>query len=491
MAAVPNDDKPEPVPLDEAAVVPEVPVKGEVEVPYSIYTNREKWMIVAMVALAGFYSPLPANIYFPAIPTLARAFGKSADDLNQTVTVYLVFQGISPMLWGPISDRYGRRLVYLVCLSILVASSIGLALCPTNSFWLLLFLRCFQSGGSASTIALGAGVIGDISTSKERGGYFGMFNLGPMLAPCIAPAIGGALSQGLGWRSIFWSIVIMVAVCLLCIALFLPETLRSIAGNGSIPVPRIQRAIIPIVGQKATKEAFDPETRTKPKHSVNPFVLFTYPDVIVLLTFTGLVYAVNYTITATISSSFAKIYPQLSQTALGLCYLPVGAGMIIGSTLTGKMLDWEYARIKARCGDNFTIEHARLRIMPFYLSLFIVCVIAWGWTIQARAHIAVPLILGILLGWTSIGILNTTMTLNIDILQSRSSGATACTNLVRCSLAAILVAVIDRMTSAWGDGWTYTLWGAICCCLLPLMFLEIRMGPKWRKRREAKELDNA
>lgn len=436
-------------------------------------------------------SPLPANIYFPAIPTLARAFGKTVDDLNQTVTVYLVFQGISPMLWGPISDRFGRRLVYLVCLGILVASSIGLALCPTNHFWLLLFLRCFQSGGSASTIALGAGVIGDISTSKERGGYFGMFNLGPMLAPCIAPAIGGALSQGLGWRSIFWFIVIMVAVCLLCIALFLPETLRSIAGNGSIPVPRIQRAIIPIVGQKATKEAFDPETRAKPKHSVNPFVLFTYPDVIVLLTFTGLVYAVNYTITATISSSFAKIYPHLSQTVLGLCYLPVGAGMIIGSTLTGKMLDWEYARIKARSGSNFTIEHARLRIMPFYLSLFIVCVIAWGWTIQARAHIAVPLILGVLLGWTSIGILNTTMTLNVDILQSRSSGATACTNLVRCSLAAILVSIIDRMTSAWGDGWTYTFWGAVCCTLLPLMLLEIRMGPKWRMKREAKELDKA
>src|SRR5437763_1733451 len=126
-------------------------------------------------------SPLPANIYFPAIPTLARAFHESLDDINQTVTVYLVFQGISPMLWGPISDRYARRLVYLVCLSILILSSIGLALCPTSHFWLLLFLRCFQSGGSASTIALGAGVIGDISTSKERGGYFGMFNLGPML----------------------------------------------------------------------------------------------------------------------------------------------------------------------------------------------------------------------------------------------------------------------------------------------------------------------
>ncbi|KAL1796053.1 hypothetical protein ACET3X_006277 [Alternaria dauci] len=490
MAAAAMDDKQEPIPVDEAAIAPELPVEGEVEVPYSIYTSKEKWLIVAMVALAGFYSPLPANIYFPAIPTLARAFGKSIEDINQTVTVYLVFQGISPMLWGPISDRYGRRLVYLVCLGILVASSIGLALCPTNHFWLLLFLRCFQSGGSASTIALGAGVIGDISTSRERGGYFGMFNLGPMLAPCIAPAIGGALSQGLGWRSIFWSIVIMVAVCLLCIALFLPETLRSIAGNGSIPVPRFQRAILPIVGQKATKEAFDPDSRAKPKHSVNPFVLFSYPDVIVLLTFTGLVYAVNYTITATISSAFAKIYPDLSETVLGLCYLPVGAGMILGSTMTGKMLDWQYASMKERCGDKFTIEHARLRIMPFYLSLFIVCVISWGWTIQANAHIAVPLVLGVMLGWTSIGILNTTMTLNIDILQSRSSGATACTNLVRCSLAAILVAIIDRQAAAWGDGWTYTFWGGICCLLLPLMFLEIRMGPVWRKKREAKEIES-
>jgi multidrug resistance protein len=436
---------------------------------------------------ADIPSPLPANIYFPAIPTLANAFHQSIETINQTVTVYLIFQGLSPMVWGPLSDRHGRRLVYLVCLSILILSSIGMALCPTDQFWLLLFLRCFQSGGSASTIALGAGVIGDISTSKERGGYFGMFNLGPMLAPCLGPSLGGVLSQELGWRSIFWCIVIMVAVCLLCIALFLPETLRSIAGNGSIPVPKRLRALVPIVGRKVSHEAYDPATQTRTKHSINPFVILTYPDVIVLLTFTGIVYAVNYTITATISSAFARIYPDLSETVLGLCYLPTGAGMIIGSTMTGKMLDWEYSRIKKRMGDNFTIEYARLRIMPFYLGLFIVCVIGWGWSIQARAHMAVPLVLGTMLGWTSIGILNTTMTLNIDILQSRSSGATACTNLVRCSLAAIMISIIDRMTSAWGDGWTYTFWGGICALLLPLMLLEIRMGPRWRAKREAAE----
>ncbi|KAF2711136.1 MFS general substrate transporter [Pleomassaria siparia CBS 279.74] len=459
------------------------------EKPYSVYTKKEKWLIVAMVALAGFYSPLPANIYFPAIPTIAKAFNKPTDLINQTVTVYLIFQGISPMLWGPIADRRGRRPVYFVCLSILVGSSIGMALCPTNSFWLLLLLRCFQSGGSASTIALGAGVIGDISTPRERGGYFGMFNLGPMLAPCIAPAVGGALSQNLGWRSIFWFIVIMVAVCLLCIVLFLPETLRSVAGNGSVPVSRHLRPIVPVVGRKVVMISPSAEEllNMKPKQSLNPFILFTYPDVLVLVTFTGLVYAVNYTITATISSSFASIYPSLSETVLGLCYLPSGAGMILGSSLTGKMLDWQYARIKANKGDDFTIEYARLRIMPLYLVLFIACVVGWGWCLQFKSHMAVPLILAVVLGWTSIGILNTTMTLNIDILQTRSSGATACTNLVRCSLAAIFVSIIERMHMAMGLGWTYTFWGGICTLLLPLMFLEMKMGPKWRRKRDLAE----
>lgn len=50
-----TDDKQEPVPLDEPVLIPETPVAGQVEVPYSIYTNKEKWLIVAIVALAGFY----------------------------------------------------------------------------------------------------------------------------------------------------------------------------------------------------------------------------------------------------------------------------------------------------------------------------------------------------------------------------------------------------------------------------------------------------
>ncbi|KAE9568384.1 Itaconate transport protein [Colletotrichum fructicola] len=477
---------PEPlrIPLGDAGVAE----------PYSIFTRKEKWFIVGMVAVAGFYSPLPANIYLPAIPKLSEAFGKSVELLNLTVTAFLAMQGISPMLWGPLSDRYGRRPVFLVCLTVLIGACVGIAVCPTDAFWLLIVLRCLQAAGCASTIALGAGVIGDVSTPEERGGFFGMFNLGPMISPCIAPAIGGALSDKLGWRSIFWFLIVMAVCCLFFILLFLPETLRNLVGNGSVTLGGVYTPLVPVVGRSRKKQKTTP---SKPgvRPSINPFVILVYPDVAITLAFTGVVYAVNNTVVTTVASSFARVYPWLSETALGLCYLPTGFGMIVGSTLTGKFLDWDYARIKKHVEESdgaleFPKEYARLRTMPVLLVLFSGAVIAWGFCVDKGVHIAVPLALQVVLGYTSISILNTTMTLMIDILQTRSSAATACTNLVRCLLAALLVGLIDRMTAALRVSWSYVLLGGVCALMLPLMYIEMKFGPKWRLTRDLKSIED-
>ncbi|KAK1981614.1 major facilitator superfamily domain-containing protein [Colletotrichum cereale] len=468
---------PEPLtlPLGDAA-----PVE-----PYSIFTRTEK-------------CPLPANIYLPAIPKLSEAFGRSVEDLNLTVTAFLAMQGLSPMLWGPLSDRHGRRPVFLVCLAVLIGACIGIAVIPTDAFWLLIVLRCLQAAGCASTIALGAGVIGDISTPEERGGFFGMFNLGPMISPCIAPAVGGVLSDKLGWRSIFWFLVIMAVCCLLFILLFLPETLRSLVGNGSTSPGGVYMPLLPVVGRSRRKDRTPPRSKaagSAARPSINPFVILVYPDVAITLAFTGVVYAVNNTVVTTIASSFAGVYPWLSETALGLCYLPTGLGMIVGSTLTGKVLDWDYVRIKRRIeasddgGVLFPKEYARMRTMPVLLVLFSGAVVAWGFCVDMGVHIAVPLVLQVVLGYTSIATLNTTMTLMIDILQTRSSAATACTNLVRCWLAALLVGLIDKMTSALRISWSYVLLGGACALLLPLMYVEMKVGPKWRLKRDLKSLD--
>lgn len=380
-------------------------------IPYSIYTRREKWILVGIVGVAGLFSPLPANIYFPAIPTLTAVFNRSVEDLNLTVTIYLAMQGCSPMLWGPLSDRYGRRPLFLLCLLILIGSCLGLAVCPTSAFWLLLLLRAVQAGGCASTIALGAGTIGDIASVAERGGFFGMFNLGPMLAPCIGPAIGGALSEHLGWRSIFWFLTIFSVGCFAMILLFLPETMRALVGNGSLkPTRLIYKPIAPIVGRKyeftTETETEVSQSRSGSRPNANPFRLLIYPDIALTLSYTGIVYAVNYTIMSTISSTYAATYPFLSETLIGICFLATGVGMMLGSTITGKLLDLDYARIKKKMDDEggqdnlpddhnskFPIELARLRITPVLLLAFAGSVIGWGWCIQLKSSIAGPLIL--------------------------------------------------------------------------------------------------
>ncbi|KAK2016928.1 MFS general substrate transporter [Colletotrichum eremochloae] len=487
-APVPASD-PDPAPAPAPASGPEsltLPLGDDAAPiePYSVFTRTEK-------------CPLPANIYLPVIPELSEAFVHSVEDINLTVTAFLAMQGVSPMLWGPLSDRYGRRPIFLVCLIVLIGACVGIAVIPTDDFWLLVVLRCLQATGSASTVALGAGVIGDISTPEERGGFFGMFNLGAMpafilLYVCPNPSIS---------RAVHWSSDRRILP-----VRFLPETLRSLIGNGSVSPGGVYMPLVPVVGRPRRKDRTPARSKQAggdggaTRSSLNPFVILVYPDVAITLAFTGVVHAVNNTVVTTVASSFADVYPWLSETALGLCYLPTGFGMIVGTMLTGKILDWDYARIKRRVeasdggssssgGVLFPKEYAPLRTMPVLLVLFSGAVVAWGFCVDRGVHIAVPLVLQVVLGYTSMAILSTTMTLMVDILQTRSSAAMACTNLVRCLLAALLVGLIDKMTLALRISWSYVLLGGVCALLLPLIYIEMKVGPKWRLKRDLKSVD--
>ena len=152
--------------------------------------------------------------------------------------------------------------------------------------------------------------------------------------------------------------------------------------------------------------------RPPQKRFTNPLLMFAYPEVFVLLLFNGTCYAVMYGVTASLSVIFSRIYPYLTQTDLGLCFLPIGGGMFIGTSVSGKLLDAWYRRIRdsliheARTKSekdvdpkalekdpSFPIEKARLQVLPYVVFVYTVCVIGYGWSLQSRVTIVVPLIL--------------------------------------------------------------------------------------------------
>ena len=150
----------------------------DLEPLYSVFTTGQKRWIAFLAALGSFFSPFTANIYFPALTTLADHFNVSYSLINLTITSYMIFQGIAPTFYGEFTDMAGRRPAYLLAFTIYLGANIGLAL--QNSYVALILLRCLQSSGSSGTVALAYGVIADVATAGERGTYMGLAGSGAL-----------------------------------------------------------------------------------------------------------------------------------------------------------------------------------------------------------------------------------------------------------------------------------------------------------------------
>jgi len=186
-------------------------------------------------------------------------------------------------------------------------------------------------------------VIGDITTSAERGSLVGIFGGGKsteplfdiqslriqvrMLGQGIGPVIGGILSEYLGFRSIFWALVILSGISLFSILLFLPETLRTVAGNGSVRLHGHSKPFIYyLVGQKDTQEDAVPEkkkSRVSFRTILSPLRFLTEKDVFITLFFGSIVYTVWSMVTSSTSALFQSIY-GLSTLQIGLTFLGNG-----------------------------------------------------------------------------------------------------------------------------------------------------------------------
>jgi len=243
---------------------------------------------------------------------------------------------------------------------------------------------------------------------------------------------------------------------------FLPETLRAIVGDGSIPAGWIYTQPIPLIGRRHSAEISN--ERPAQKSFKNPLFMFAYPEIFILLIFNGTLYAVMYGVIASLSVIFEKVYPYLNQAEIGLCFIPMGLGSLVGSLFSGRAMDFYYRKIRddlirqsrtdpekhldpevIEKDPSFPIEKARLQMLPWVVFIYTTCVIGYGWALQSRVTIAVPLILQFiskffptlchttlrlitshLAGVSSIIVLNATQTLLVDMMPNQGSTITAC-----------------------------------------------------------------
>ncbi|KAJ5172982.1 hypothetical protein N7492_005575 [Penicillium capsulatum] len=475
--------------------------------PYSSFSPLKKKYIVFTAAGAGLFSSLSAQIYFPALNKLAGDLNVSASLINLTVTSYMIFQGIAPMFLGSFADQTGRRPAYIICFVIYIASNVGLAL--QNSYTALIVLRCLQSSGISSSVALSAATVADISTKEERGSYMGIVMAGNFMGPAIGPIIGGLLAQYLGWRSIFWFLTIASGVFLLPLLFFLPETARKVVGDGTVPAQPWNRPFIQYLTScqpsanefSASQESLErPDSSDSPKevehklrfpNPLTPLKVVWHPNSIIVLVVTGVIMGGNMTVLSSITEVYTAEY-HLNMLQIGLCYITLGTGSIVASVVTGRLLDWNYQRMgrkgtsdtdsHAESMEKVSAEKARSMITIPLVVLGSVTVLAFGWVLKYGAPLPAPEVLLFFVGVGQTGGFISTSTLLVDLHTSNPAGATAANNLVRSFFSAGASAAIDPMLTAMGRGWAFTLVAFILLSTIPFLLLLCGM---WRQKKDA------
>src|SRR5581483_9801556 len=154
--------------------------------------------------------------------------GASNGAMQMTMSVYIFGLAVGQLVYGPLSDRFGRR--SMLTLGLLIYTGTGLWAAFAPDVRTLIVLRLLQALGGCSGLVIGRAIVRDTALAKEAARRLALMNLMVVIGPAAAPLLGGALTAALGWRSIFFLLAGLGAVNLLFNWVMLPET-RAVGGS--------------------------------------------------------------------------------------------------------------------------------------------------------------------------------------------------------------------------------------------------------------------
>ena len=178
-------------------------------------------LLLSMITALG---PLTVDMYLASLPEIGRLLVAPASQVQLTISFYLIGFALAQLLYGPFSDRHGRKPVLMVALSIYLVATLACALAPTIET--LIAARFIQAVGGSGSIVLARAVVRDIYDGVRVGRELSRMAAIMALAPLVAPLIGGVLQTLFGWRSNFVVLLGAGAIAMSMVWFLLPETLR-------------------------------------------------------------------------------------------------------------------------------------------------------------------------------------------------------------------------------------------------------------------------
>ncbi|OWB55088.1 hypothetical protein B5S28_g952 [[Candida] boidinii] len=441
-----------------------------------------KWFTTMSVAFICLVVTLGSSIFVCGVPQLMELWGISQTLGLAGLTFYVLGLAFGPVLGAPLSEIFGRKIVYCSTLPISMLFIMGVGL--SKNIGSILVLRFFAGFSASACLAVGGGSITDIWRPHEIGLAMTLFCLAPLAGPVIGPIIGGFVAENKGWKWTMW-VNLMFAGAILPFILVAPESYKPI-----IMRKRLKKRGLKIkkpdlsFGQFLVLILFI--TVLKPLQ-----MLGTEPIVVIFSIYTAFIFAVLFGFFEAFPVIFRGVY-GMNLGISGLTFLGVGVGLLMGAAVY-VYIDKRIFFRKHEDGYIGQKDADGNPIPPTPESRLITCKIGavflgpslfWlGWTAKYHTHWMAPIAAGVPFGFSLILIFFSILTYFAMSYPPLSvASALAANNLLRYVLASVFPLFTVQMYKNLNVGWASTVFGFIGVALAPVPWIFCYVGPRLRAK---------
>ncbi|KAK8068781.1 hypothetical protein PG994_005397 [Apiospora phragmitis] len=414
------------------------------------WSSRKKWTNILTISAISFLVPLVSSMLAPAVQSVMADFGTDSERFATfVVSIFVLGFACGPLVLAPLSELYGRVVVYHGTNALFCAFTVACALATGEA--MLLACRFLSGFAGVATITIGSGTIADVMPRERRGLAVAVWSVGTILGPMVGPILGGYVADVAGWRWMFWILAIVVGVVAVFAYFVLEET---------YPPVLLERK-----AARLRKETGIPGYRSRLALDLTPGQLFARS----ILRPTKMLLCCPHR-HRHVHLRRDSVY-GFSTTAAGLVFLAGGLGTLAGLAYIAHFSDRNLKR-RAAAGKPVTPE-ARLPLtvtipgaLTFPLGLFV-----YGWSAEAHVHWIVPQLGTAVTGFGSILVFAAVQTYLIDAFEGHAASVVGANAVLRGLAGALVPLGGLGLYEALGWGVGNSLMGFVALLFAPVLWI--------------------
>lgn len=434
-----------------------------------------KWFITTIATLSVFAVTFASSAYSVSVMEITQEFNISTELFIVGVSLFVLGFAIGPALWGPLSELYGRQILWIVSHIAMVAFMAGSA--GSQNIATLVVLRFFAGTFGGSPLVNSGGAIADLFPPARRGLAMTVYCVAPFLGPILGPVIGGFISQGAGWRWVQGVCTILIGTIAILGVIFIPETYG--------PVLLIRRAnkLTKADGKHYISVLEKSQGKKKPSEVfaralIRPWVLlFLEPIVLVASLYMAIIYGTVYMFMGAMPIVYNRDRGW-NEGIGGLAFMGIAVGIIIG--LVYAILDnSRYMKLflAKKATPESRLPPAIVGAVALPIGMF-----AFAWTNYPSIHWSVAIVLSAPFGFGCVLVILPIVNYLIDSYTIYAASVLAAAAIFRSIVGAVFPLFTTQMYENLGIHWATSIPAFLTLVCMPFPFIMYKYGSAVRMK---------